>query len=265
MPVAGYSSSASFSDMKLGFIGAGNMASALARGIGEPVFVTDLVPGKAEALVETVGGEVLETPAYVADAADAIVLAHKPAQLEEVAAALSGRTKMVVSILGGTPTSKVEAAYPHAAVHRFLPNIPVELGQGVLIYAPGTRSDGRDALLELFGRAGTIVELAKEELIEPAMALMSCGPAFMALVVEAMVDAGVLHGLDPDTAASLVTETMAGSAAVLRETAGDTRGLRRRVTSPGGSTARGLAALEQAGLRAAFEDAVTAIVEGTKR
>ena len=241
------------------------MASALARGIGEPVLVTDLVAGKAEALVEAVGGEVLETPAYVADAADAVVLAHKPGQLGEVADQIKDRTKLVVSILGGVPTSKLEEAYPHAEVHRFLPNIPVELGQGVLIYAPGSRADGSEELLELFGRAGQVVQLPKEELVEPAMALMSCGPAFMALVVEAMVDAGVLHGLDPDDAATMVVETMAGSAAVLRASGADTRGLRRRVTSPGGSTARGLAALEQAGLRAAFEDAVSAVVEFTKR
>src|SRR6476469_4467665 len=112
--------------MKLGFIGAGNMASALARGIGEPVFVTDVVPGKAEALVEAVGGEVLETPAYVADAADAIVLAHKPGQLAEVAEQVGGRARTVVSILGAVPTSRIEEAYPEASVHRFLPNIPIE-------------------------------------------------------------------------------------------------------------------------------------------
>jgi pyrroline-5-carboxylate reductase len=248
--------------MKLGFIGAGNMASALARGIGEPVFATDLVAGKAEALVEVLGGEVLETPAYVADAADAVVLAHKPGQLNEVAAEIRDRVKIVVSILGAVPTSRLEEAYPGAAVHRFLPNIPVELKQGVLVYA-AREEDPK--LLELFGRAGHIVRLPKEELIEPAMALMSCGPAFMALVAEALVDAGVLHGLDPDAATQMVVETMAGSAAVLRESDGDTRGLRRRVTSPGGSTARGLAALEQAGLRAAFEDAVTSIVEFAKQ
>jgi pyrroline-5-carboxylate reductase len=238
------------------------MASALARGIGEPVFVTDIVPGKAEALVEAVGGEVLETPAYVADAADAVVLAHKPGQLDEVAAQIRDRVGKVVSILGAVPTSRIEAAYPGAAVHRFLPNIPVELGQGVLVYAA---RDEDPEVLELFGRAGQVIRLPKEELVEPAMALMSCGPAFMALVAEALIDAGVLHGLDPDTATQMDVETMAGSAAVLRETSGDTRGLRRRVTSPGGSTARGLAALEQAGLRAAFEDAVTSVVEFTKQ
>ena len=80
-----------------------------------------------------------------------------------------------------------------------------------------------------------------------------------------LIDAGVLHGLDPDAAAQMVIETMAGSASVLRATDADTRGLRRRVTSPGGTTARGLAALEQAGVRAAFEDAVTSVVDFTKR
>lgn len=248
--------------MKLGFIGAGNMASALARGIGEPVYVTDVVPGKAEALVEELGGEVLETAAYVADSADAIVLAHKPGQLREVAEQVGGRAKIVVSILGATTTTEVEEAYPGAEVHRFLPNIPVEARQGVLVYA--ARTENRE-LVELFGRAGQVVRLPKEELVEPAMALMSCGPAFMALVAEALVDAGVLHGLDPDTATTLVVETMAGSATVMRASGGDTRGLRRRVTSPGGSTARGLAALERAGLRASFEDAVTAVVDFTKR
>jgi len=248
--------------MKLGFIGAGNMASALARGIGEPIYVTDVVPGKAEALVEQVGGEVLETPAYVADASDAVVLAHKPGQLAEVADQIRDRTHVVVSILGGVPTTTLEQEYPRAAVHRFLPNIPVELRQGVLVYAAREESP---ELIELFGRAGHIVRVPKEELVEPAMALMSCGPAFMALVAEALIDAGVLHGLDPEAASQMVVETMAGSAAVLRETNADTRGLRRRVTSPGGSTARGLAALEQAGLRAAFEDAVTSVVDFTRR
>ena len=253
--------------MQLGFIGAGNMASALARGIGEPVFATDKVPGKADALVAAVGGEALESPAYVADRADAVVLAHKPAQLGEVAAELEGRAKAVVSILGGTSLAKLEAAYSGLPVYRFLPNIPVELRKGVFCYAPGSHAgDGPEAeLLELFGRAGAIVRLPDEKLIEPAMALMSCGPAFMALVAEALVDAGVLHGLDPSQAAEMVVQTMAGSAAVLEASGGDTRELRRRVTSPGGSTAQGLAALEQAGLRGAFEDAVSAVVEFTRR
>ena len=98
------------------------MASALARGIGEPVVACDVVAGKAEALVEAVGGEVVETPQQVAEQSDAIVLAHKPGQLEDVAGQLNGAAKVVVSILGGVPTTKLEAAYPGAAVHRFRRN-----------------------------------------------------------------------------------------------------------------------------------------------
>ena len=240
--------------MRLGFIGAGNMASALARGIGEPVLVHDKVEGKAEELAAATGGTALASAAEVAEQADAIVLCHKPGQLAEVAREASA-AKVVVSILGGVPVAKVEEAYAGATVHRFLPNIPVEVREGVLCYA----GPGDDALLELFGRVGTVVELP-EPLIEPAMALMSCGPAFIALVGEALADAGVLHGLDAADAKRLVVETLAGTAAVLRENDGDFRDLRRRVTSPGGTTAAGLSALEHGGVRAAFEDAVGAVV-----
>src|SRR5690242_5171011 len=100
--------------MKLGFIGAGNMASALARGIGEPVVACDVVAGKAEALVEALGGEVVETPQQVAEHSDAVVLAHKPGQLADVAAELNGGATVIVSILGGVTTAQIEEAYPGA-------------------------------------------------------------------------------------------------------------------------------------------------------
>jgi pyrroline-5-carboxylate reductase len=247
--------------MRIGLIGAGNMATALARGWREPVVVADVDHGRAQALVAELGGEAPGSNAYVADAADAVVLCHKPAQLEAVAEEIRDRAKAVVSILGGTPLAAVEAAYPDVPVYRFMPNIPAEVGQGVFCYAPGARaSEGPEQdVLELFGRAGTVVKLP-ESLIEPATAVMGCGPAFFALVVEALVDAGVRHGLPPDDAGRLAVETMAGTAAVLREHGDDTSGLRRRVTSPGGSTARGLAALERGRVRAAFSDAVDAVV-----
>jgi pyrroline-5-carboxylate reductase len=133
----------------------------------------------------------------------------------------------------------------------------------VSCYAPGHHAaDGPEQeVVGLFERVGPVVRL-DEPLIEPAMALMSCGPAFVALVAEAMVDAGVRHGLQPGDAALMAVETLAGTAAVLRASDYDTAGLRRRVTSPGGSTARGLEALERGGVRAAFHDAVTAVVKG---
>jgi pyrroline-5-carboxylate reductase len=242
--------------MKVGLIGAGNMATALARGWREPVLVSDVDHGRAQALAAELGGEAPGANAYVADGADAVVLCHKPAEIRD-------RVKAVVSILGGTPLAAVEAAYPDVPVYRFMPNIPAEVGQGVFCYAPGTHaSEGPEQdVLELFGRAGTVVKLP-EPLIDPATAVMGCGPAFFALVVEALVDAGVRHGLTADDAGRLAVETMAGTAAVLREHGDDTAELRRRVTSPGGSTARGLAALERGGVRAAFSDAVDAVVAG---
>jgi pyrroline-5-carboxylate reductase len=252
--------------MQIGLIGAGNMATALARGIGEPVLVADPVRERAEALAAELGGEALASNAEVAERADAIVLCHKPAQLAAVAGELRGKPDAVVSILGGVPVADVETEYPGTPVYRFIPNIPAEVRQGVLCYAPGRlAAEGPEqGILELLGRAGTIIRL-DDSLIDTAMALMSCGPGFLALVAEAMVDAGVRQGLQPDDAALMTVETMAGTAAVLREQGLDTAALRRRVTSPGGSTARGLAALERGGIRSAFQDAVGAVVEATKR
>jgi pyrroline-5-carboxylate reductase len=242
------------------------MATALARGWGEPVLVADVDHGRAQILAEQLGGEAPGSNAYVADQADAVVLCHKPAQLNEVAAEIRDRAKVIVSILGGTPVADVEAAYPGLPVYRFMPNIPAEVGHGVFCYAPGTHaSDGPEQdVLDMFGRIGTVMKLP-ESLIDTATALMGCGPAFFALAVEALVDAGVRHGLTPDDAGRMAVETMAGTATVLREHGDDTAGLRRRVTSPGGSTARGLAALERGGLRAAFSDAVDAAAGASYR
>jgi pyrroline-5-carboxylate reductase len=252
--------------MKLGLIGAGNMASALARGWGEPVLVSDVDHARAEALAKELGGEAPGSNAYVADGADAIVLCHKPAQLNDVAEEIRERAKAVISILGGTPVADVEAAYPGLPVYRVMPNIPAEQGQGVFAYAPGSMAaDGPEQdVLDKFGQIGTVVP-TPERLIDSAMALMSCGPAFFALVVEALVDAGVRHGLQPADASRMAVEAMAGTAATLRASGDDTLALRRRVTSPGGSTARGLDALEHGGVRAAFSDAVDAAAGPVQR
>lgn len=248
--------------MVIGLIGAGNMGSALARGLGEPLLVVDADRPRAESLALELEGEAVGSTAELCERADVVVLAHKPAQLDEVAAGLGGRPSAVASLLGATPLAALERAYPDAPVYRFMPNVAVEARRGVLCYSPGTRAvEGPEReLLGLFGRVGAIVEL-DEALIEPATALMGCAPAFYALVVEALVDAGVHHGLPFDRASLMASETMAGTAALLTEHGLETAELRRRVTSPGGSTARGLAALERAGVRAALADAVDAVVE----
>ena len=252
--------------MRIGLIGAGNMASALARGIGEPVLVADVDAAKAEALAAELGGETVASNAELAERADVVVLCHKPKQIAEVADQVDGRAKVVVSILAATDTAALEAAYPGVPVYRFIPNIPAEVHQGVFCYVPGRLAgEGPEReILELFGRAGAIIPLDNEPLIEPAMALMSCGPAFMALVAESFADAGVAHGLEREQALRMTVETMAGTAAYLREHAYDTEAVKLRVATPGGTTERGLIALEQRGLRDVCGAAVDAVVEATR-
>jgi pyrroline-5-carboxylate reductase len=247
--------------MVIGLIGAGNMGSALARGLAEPLLVVDADPARAHALAADVDGEALSSSAELRERADLVILAHKPAQLEQVAGELGAPPRAIASILGGTPLAALERAYPGTPVYRFMPNLPVELRRGVLCYAGGTHAaDGPERdVLALFGRLGTLVELEEPQL-EPATALAGCAPAFYALVVEALVDAGVRHGLPAAEAALMAAETMGGTAAMLSDDPLATAELRRRVTSPGGSTARGLGALERGGVRSALSNAVSAVV-----
>jgi pyrroline-5-carboxylate reductase len=253
--------------MKLGLIGAGNMASALARGIGEPVLVHDIDSAKSEALAAELGGEALGSGAEVAQRADVVVLCHKPQQLAEVAEQITARPHAIASILAATTTAQIEAAYPDTPVYRFIPNIPAEVRKGVLCYVPGSlASQGPEQeLLELFGRAGSILRVDEERLIEPAMALMSCAPAFMALVAESFAEAGTEHGLPHDDAIRMVVETMGGTAEYLAANDWDAAGLRARVATPGGATERGLVRLEEEGLPRVCRAAVDAVVEGTRR
>jgi len=252
--------------MKLGLIGAGNMASALARGIGEPILVHDIDEAKASALAEEVGGEAVGSNAELAERADALMLCHKPKQLEEVASEVGGRASVVISILAATSTERLSAAYPGAAIYRFIPNMPTEVRRGVLCYVPGPgAAEGpEDEILELMGRTGAVIRLDDEPLIEPAMALMACGPGFLALVAETFAEAGAAHGLDPDDAMRMVVETMGGTADYLAKHGYDGPALRTRVATPGGTTERGLIALEESGLREVTRAAVDAVVEATR-
>jgi pyrroline-5-carboxylate reductase len=247
--------------MQIGFIGAGNMATALARGWGDPVLVHDAYRPRAEALVAELGGEVVDSNAELARRVDAVVLAHKPAGLERVAAEIGGEAKGVVSILGGVPLEALHAAYGATPVVRMMPSVPVEVRRGVTCHARDAQADaGLEAeAVELFERVGLVVGLDESQ-IDIAMGLMSCAPAYVALVAEAQVDAGVRAGLPADVAGELVAANMAGTAALLQAHNMDTLAVRRSVTSPGGSTARGLAALEHGGVRAAFDDAMQAVL-----
>jgi pyrroline-5-carboxylate reductase len=248
--------------MRVGYIGSGNMASALARGWGEPVLATDSGSGRAQRLVEELGGEALASNRELAQRADLVILAHKPYQLETVAREVGDTARAVVSLLGGVPQAAVREHYPSAQVFVVEPNTPSEVRQGVLAFAePDVEVDQElyAALRERFGRLGVVIELP-ERLLSVAGACSGVGPAYWALLAEAWIDAAIRRGLKPELATTLVTETMAGAAALLRANGGDTLGLRRAVTSPGGSTARGLDALEHGGVRAALSSAMDEVL-----
>ena len=248
--------------MKIGLIGSGAMARGLALGWRRPLLCTDIDAERAQGLAADVGGDVVGSNAELAQRADLVVLCHKPAQLESVALEVAPHAKAVVSILAATPLNDVKAAYPDRPVYRVLPSTPVEVRQGAVILAadPGTGQPILDARVqELLAELGTLVVL-DDALVDVAMGLMSNAPAYYALVVEAQVDAGVRRGVPPQQAAELVVQTMAGTAELIRRREYDTLAVRRGVTSPGGSTARGLDALERGGLRAAFSDAMDAIL-----
>ena len=251
--------------MKIGFIGAGSMASALARGLAEPALVYDVDSSRAESLAAEIGGSAVGSNRELAEGSDLVILAHKPAHTEDAAEQTGGAAKAIASIVGTVPTSRLEAAYPGVPVYRFIPNIPVEVGRGVLCYAPGAlAAEGpEEDVLKLFGRAGAVVPLPEEQ-IDPAMAIMSCGPAFVALVVDAMASAGARHGIEPATATRLVTETMAGTAAYLDANGLDPKELMGRVATPGGVTEKGLKVLDDTGLRDSFDAAVDLVVESSR-
>ena len=167
----------------------------------------------------------------------------------------------MASILGGVTLAALKDAYPDRPVYRMLPSTPVEVQEGVVVRAVDGPQDAElDAQVsELFASLGLLVEVP-DALVDTAMGLMSCAPAYVALLAEAQVDAGVRHGLQPDVAGQMVVQTFLGTATLLGRRGNDTLAVRREVTSPGGSTARGLAALERAGVRAAFLDALDAVV-----
>ncbi len=237
------------------------MARALARGWGQPVLCSDSGSGRAAALAAELGGTAAGN-VEVAEQADLVVLCHKPGQLEDVAGEIAAVAKAVASVLGSVSTGALARAYPGVPVFRLMPNTPVEVRQGVICYSPAREIEIDPELerqvLARFEQLGSVVRL-DESVLGAATAVAGVGPAYQALMVEAQVDAAVRCGLGATLAARLVVETMTGSAALLTARGYDTLAVRREVTSPGGSTARGLEALERSGVRAAFQAAIDGV------
>ncbi|WP_051791853.1 pyrroline-5-carboxylate reductase family protein [Amycolatopsis jejuensis] len=239
----------------IGFIGAGSMATAMARGWGGPVLASDSGSGRAAALVEELGGEAFRDNAALAAAAEVLVLAHRPGQLREIAASVDAAGKMVISVLGPTTTGELRAAYPESTVVRTMPNTAVQMRRGVIAVA-----EGGEAATELLSGLGRVVVLPEHQM-NLATATSGVMPAYIALVAEAAIDASMCYGLPEREATEMFLHTLAGTAELLLSRGGDTIAARREVASPGESTVRGVAMLERRGLRSAFNDAARAVLE----
>jgi pyrroline-5-carboxylate reductase len=231
------------------------MGGALARGWGDSVLATDSGSGRAEALVADLGGEALTDNAELIRRADIILLAHRPDQLEAIAAGNSAEGKMVVSVLGPTKIKQLQSAYPGATIVRAMPNTPVEIRRGVTCIAEGGESG-----VALFERVGRVFVLPEKQM-DLATATVGVMPAYMALIAEAAIEASVCYGMPLGAATEMIIQTMAGTAELLATKDGDTLRVRREVASPGESTVRGVAALERHGVRTAFNAATRDVLE----
>jgi pyrroline-5-carboxylate reductase len=248
------------------------MASALADGWAladsgpDTLMFSDVDADRARALADRAGGQRAGSNRELAENADVVVLAVKPDALDQVSqdirVTVGERRLPVASILAATSIAALERSLgPGTPILRLMPNVAAGVRAGTFCYASSASLDeqtGR-SLLDLFGLLGDLVPVP-EPLFDAATALSGCGPAFFALVVEALTDAGVREGLSNEQAAELAISAMGGTAELLRRGGGDAVLLRRKVTSPGGTTAAGLAALEDHGLRTAMAAAVEAVV-----
>jgi pyrroline-5-carboxylate reductase len=255
--------------VKLGFIGAGNMASGMARGLakakGEPgapesMLFADAAPERAQELAAEVGGEALDSNREVAEAADVVLLAVKPNVLDEVAEDLVEAGTPVISILAGTPLERLQQALPGIDLVRVMPNLGAQLRQGVMCVAhpADLGEEPRRQALELLGLVGEVIEL-DEDLIDAATALMGCSPGYLALMAEVLVQEGVKEGLSEDQALRMVARSMAATGGLLE--LHDPAALQKAVASPGGMTEAGLNALEERAIRPALAAAVDASLE----
>lgn len=262
--------------MKLGFLGSGKMATALARGVvasgvfdAGNVFVSDVHAPSVEKLAAALGAKAVATNAKLADQSDIIVLCVKPGDalsaVKEIHSHLAG--KLVVSIVAGMSARALEeAAGPLARVIRVMPNTPALVSAGAAAYSLGTAATEEDASVveKILGAVGLAVRV-KESLLDAVTGLSGSGPAYVFMMIEALADGGVLMGLPRDLALKLATQTVLGSATLVRETGEHPAVLRDQVASPGGTTIAAIEALEEGGLRAALISAVRAATERSRQ
>ena len=248
---------------KIGFIGMGNMAQALAKGFissgkiaGADVFAYAPNQEKLAVNAAKIGFKPCANLRELAENCDTLIMACKPYQiesvLEEMGSDIAG--KVLVSVAAGWNFEKYSKYVPEdTCVQYIMPNTPVSVGAGtVLVEEAGSLCEADKAqLMDLLESVGAAVELPSK-LMNTGMAISGCGPAFFDLIIEALGDGGVKNGLPRDKAYELAAKTMEGSAKLFLESGQHPGQLKDQVCSPGGTTIRGIAVLEEAGVRSAF-------------
>ena len=254
---------------RLAIVGGGKMGEALLAGLlgaqwarAEEIIVVEPIESRRKELAATfvdvdIAGEPLEC--------EGAVIAVKPGDVEGACRGIAeAGVQRVLSIAAGVPLAKLERwTGDGTPVVRAMPNTPALVGAGAAAIAAGTWA-GEDELVwaeSILGAVG-IVQRVGEPLLDAVTGLSGSGPAYLFLVAESLIEAGVLAGLPRPTAQALVTQTMLGSARLLAETGKTAEEHRAAVTSPGGTTAAGLRALEARGVRSAF---IEAVWEATQR
>jgi pyrroline-5-carboxylate reductase len=262
--------------LSIGFLGAGKMATALAKGFiragltsTSALTASDPFEAARKSFIAETGAKATASNKEAAQAAQILVIAVKPDQVEgllqELHSTLRG-DQLLISIAAGVSLAKMEAAAPSVRIIRVMPNTPALVGEGASAFALGTQCREGDAvtaqkLLEAVGIAYQV----KESLIDAVTGLSGSGPAYAFLMIEALSDGGVAAGLPRDIATKLAAQTLLGSARLLLETGLHPGALKDMVTSPGGTTIDGLHELEKGGVRGALINAVRAAAEKSKR
>jgi pyrroline-5-carboxylate reductase len=263
--------------MRLAFIGGGMMGEAIIAGVlanklaapGD-ISVCEIVADRRKYLADTHGVAVSDDAAKAADGGDVVVLAVKPQEFTKAGKTLAGNlgsAQTVMSIMAGVTTNTIKSSLNHEAVIRAIPNTPAQIGAGMTVWTAtaSVPEAGRKTVSTVLSVLGKEIYVEDEKYIDMATAVSSSGPAYVFLVIEAMIDAAVHIGLRRDMAVPMVLQTVLGSARYAQETGKHPADLRNQVTSPGGTTTEGLFVLEEAGLRAAFMDAIQAAYEKAKQ
>jgi pyrroline-5-carboxylate reductase len=256
--------------LRIGFVGGGNIAEALVRGLlggdgdrPRAIEVADVDAGRRDHLASRYGVATTADNAALGRGADVVVFAVKPQQTDEALAALAQGFRpeaLLVSVAAGVRTATLEAGLGGAArVVRAMPNTAATVRAAATALAGGRLAGDDDVATAraIFERVGRVV-LVDEAALDAVTGLSGSGPAYVMLFIEALTEGGVAAGLARDTALSLAAQTVLGAAKLLLETGEDPATLRARVTSPGGTTVAGLGRLEAAGVRAAVAAAVEA-------